>query len=731
MIKILLSCFLTCFAYFSYAQTCSSAPVKEAVRNGSFEAGYLSGKPDSNHTFTKGSDVDFYSDLNFAGEWGGPNSNCDYGIADQYGVAKSEPIPCKYGLSNNVPYGLYLPSGVYKDHTTNTEDGFSLICDFNQIISSKRSRNGNPIVWEQELDVIPSEKYYFSFWAANYGSVSLIPQFEIDIIGVKNDVLENANGNLSSVQGSLSTKIMDWKQFSTTWNNSNLYEKVIVRIQVANAINNISTGLDFTVDDISFINSSVNVENYASKFQFDKEEISICYENGQVNLEIKDDKGIPITSGNKTITWYEGKGNTQTEITSFANQTSIVATKASIYRACIIDPLNTGKSFSTSINVTEKKLTINLEDAFLCNPSSVMLDDKLPQAGLVHTWTGQKTGSSQTILADEPGVYTVTVSLPNYPNCTATATATVTSTLPTAPVDLTYCSIIDNTILLSHPDTSKTWKWCEDGNCDTEIGNSKNSVLYNVQIPEKQTVYLVDNSIDSLGIVGPPLNKLKSLYNLSPNKKHQTYFNAQQNIFIKSVAINTCSFCQNQKINIKLIDNNQKVIQEYSRTLTKTGKQIIPIRFHVNKGDNYTLELLSDNFTATTSFGIQKYEIKDIINITGYNTNNSEGVLADWEISKSNSCAPIPVIIEEKCVISNNTEHVNNSISITPNPFENNTTISVNTKSSIIIYNVNGKVIDSFENVNEVLIGNNFTSGIYFISIQNEEGVFYEKVIKQ
>lgn len=730
MTKILLSCFLTCLAYFSYGQACSSAPVKEAVRNGSFEAGYLSGPKDNSHTFEEGGNFDFYSDLNFAGEWTGPDSPCDYGIADEYGIAKAEKTPCKHGPNNNVPYGLYLPSGIYKDHTTNTEDGFSLICDFNQKINSSKSRNGNPIIWEQELNIIPSQDYYFSFWTANYGATSITPQFEIDIIGVKNGVVDSINAELIAITGTPSG-IMEWKQFFSTWKNSNSYEKVILRMQLTNAKNNGPSGLDFAIDDISFINSSMNVENYASTFQFDKKEISICYENGQVNLELKDDKGNAINSEGKTITWYKGIGNTQNEITSFANKSSILVTEASEYRACILDPLNTGKSFNTSINVTEKKLAINLEDAFLCNPSSVMLDDKLSQSGLVHTWTGQKTGSSQTILADEPGVYTVTVSLPNYPNCTATSTSTVTSTLPTAPIDLTYCSPISNEILLSHPDTSKTWKWCKDGNCDTEIGNSKNSVLYNVQVPGNQTVYLVDSSVDSLGIVGPSLNNLTNVFLPQSGKKHHTYFNAQQNIFIESVAINTCSFCQNQNINIKLIDDNQKVIQEYSTTLTKTGKQIIPIKFNVNKGDNYTLELFSNNFTATTNNSTKLYSIKDYINITGYNTNNSEGVLADWQISKSNSCAPIPVIIEEKCVISNNTEHVNNSISITPNPFENNTTISVNTESSIIIYNVNGKVIASFENVNEVLIGNNFTSGIYFISIQNEEGVFYEKVIKQ
>ncbi len=73
----------------------------------------------------------------------------------------------------------------------------------------------------------------------------------------------------------------------------------------------------------------------------------------------------------------------------------------------------------------------------------------------------------------------------------------------------------------------------------------------------------------------------------------------------------------------------------------------------------------------------------------------------------------------------------NNNIKVSPNPFENATTISVDTPSSIVVYDVNGNIVEAFESVNEAIIGRNLTSGIYFVSIQNEKGVFHQKILKQ
>ena len=132
---------------FGFSQ-CSTVPVKEAVRNGNFELGYLPstskiGSPTTSHTSTPGGPFDFSSDLRYGGEWNGKNSTCNYSMGDQYGVGRIESPPCKNGSASGLVYGQYGGVASYKDHTTGTNKGFSLIVDFNSSSAGTIKRFGH------------------------------------------------------------------------------------------------------------------------------------------------------------------------------------------------------------------------------------------------------------------------------------------------------------------------------------------------------------------------------------------------------------------------------------------------------------------------------------------------------------------------------------------------------------------------------------------------------------
>ena len=108
---ILSFCFLLSSIY-SFSQGCNNTPVREAVRNGDFEAGYLSGTNGAKHTFTAGGDFDFYSDFGFGGQQfsgTGPGTCgcCQYGIGDRYVVARAENFTCSgTNFVDNTYWGI-------------------------------------------------------------------------------------------------------------------------------------------------------------------------------------------------------------------------------------------------------------------------------------------------------------------------------------------------------------------------------------------------------------------------------------------------------------------------------------------------------------------------------------------------------------------------------------------------------------------------------------------------
>ena len=146
---------LFCFVFYSLFSQCTTVPVKEAVRNGDFEAGYLPGStigsPINSHTYTSGGQFHFESDLKYSGQWKSPNNPCLWGMANQYGVGRVERTTNNCGAGNAIVYGRYTGANRYKDHTKGTNKGFSMFIDFNQSSGFKK-------VWAQTVDVYGSQK---------------------------------------------------------------------------------------------------------------------------------------------------------------------------------------------------------------------------------------------------------------------------------------------------------------------------------------------------------------------------------------------------------------------------------------------------------------------------------------------------------------------------------------------------------------------------------------------
>lgn len=329
------------------AQNCSTTNVKELVRNGDFEAGYLTASSDpSVHEFTDGGELDFYSDLGFAGNF--PSSSCYYGVGDKYAVGKAENYTCSgTGYLNTFPFGIsYGGEANFNDHTPGLSGaGHAFFADINSVTSSSK-HGGNPIVWEQALKVEEGVTYTFSAWAARFSisAHTLLNVIAMPIVDGSDDV----SGQVNIVSGYTSGGLVEWSKLSNDFTIGAGVDSIYLRIEVGNPEAG-SSGCDFVLDDISLINSCAVSEGISGDFMVSNDSLEICVFNGDSKrISLKDEFGSDVSAAiNRNIFWYKGSGATQVLIDSISNNFQPFMSTTGEYRMCIEED-----GYSCAVNQT-------------------------------------------------------------------------------------------------------------------------------------------------------------------------------------------------------------------------------------------------------------------------------------------------------------------------------------------------------------------------------------------
>ena len=92
-------------------------------------------------------------------------------------------------------------------------------------------------------------------------------------------------------------------------------------------------------------------------------------------------------------------------------------------------------------------------------------------------------------------------------------------------------------------------------------------------------------------------------------------------------------------------------------------------------------------------------------------------------LESSQSCVSIST------VVSGLGSSIEDQVSIYPNPFTNEVTISVDEASKVNVYNSNGILLDTFDNAKT--LGQNLDKGMYLIEVISSKGIVTKKVIKE
>ncbi|MFM7022400.1 MAG: gliding motility-associated C-terminal domain-containing protein [Flavobacteriales bacterium] len=497
---LLVIAFMSIF-HFGHSQ-CSTVPIKEAVRNGDFEQGYLPGPAAKNHVSTPGSNLDFYCDMDFLGNY--PTAPASHDIADHYAVMRAENFFFEStNFVNNTYWGVgYGGDANFKDHTTGiVHGGHALVVDLAFRTTSPKS-GGLPIAWEQTVDIAPNQKYWFSAWIANYSAAPSVPIMQVTIIpyNASDGLVDNAGIQTLPITGS-PAGVMQWTNMYSAWTPTGVYNKATIRFEFVNIAGG-STGLDVAIDDISFINTCQNVNGqnaYTANFQL-SDTVNLCRNNGSITL---DPNVVVGQQNNATIHWYSGAGNPQMEIST--GNWSQAVTSAGSYRVCIDDPDNNCAVVDNVVVIDT--LSIPLADLDLCSPSFYTLDAgfNIPNSAVsAITWNGPSgTSKVRTYDVINPGAHTVNVVSAAGLNCNFSGAFNVTSPLPNTQKNLQFRECADTTLILTMGD-GKNYNWSKNQNLTPLLDTG---TTYNLFIPNgtsgDQTIWYQSAEYTTLPNGGP------------------------------------------------------------------------------------------------------------------------------------------------------------------------------------------------------------------------------------
>ncbi|MFT6747628.1 MAG: hypothetical protein ACJAZ2_001984 [Glaciecola sp.] len=418
-------------SYQSFGQ-CSNTAYVEAVRNGDFEAGYLTGA-DTAHDFTPGGDFDFRSDLRFAGEYDSTTS-CNWAMGDQYAVARAESYTCSWtNIIDQSYWGVdYAPSTKFKDHTPGKNGkGFCLQADmYTKGLTDSTRRTA----WEQKITVFPSETYYFSMWQANFGG-GVQAVMQVTVLPILNGTIDQSAVEVL-VDSAQVDSVMVWGQFKGQWTPSKTYNEVYLRIEYLK-LDGGSTGLDVAIDDVSFKNgidiTNVNLAPIS-------ENRNACEAGAKFEINTQETSGSRYPIGNVPIYWFKGDTYIQNEITGFQNDSVVEFTETGNYRFCI--DYGGNEHYNGTISVTDG-VSISYADFNLCNNPNEVLKasayDTSQVSGYQWTLNNGAVFIQDSFVVTSPDTIYVQVLNKGPFSCAAHDTVKVSSSFFTVTDSITYC----------------------------------------------------------------------------------------------------------------------------------------------------------------------------------------------------------------------------------------------------------------------------------------------------
>ncbi|MBX9850587.1 MAG: hypothetical protein K2X86_02395 [Cytophagaceae bacterium] len=651
---------------------CTNAPVVEAVRNGDFEAGYLT-KSGAGHVFTAGGPFDFQSDLVSAPTFT-PPSMCNFSVANMYGVAKAEPgMPCTASPRQayiGTDY-INIASG-YRDHTpAMAGNGFALVADFEGYTGAKYDAAGLPCAWRQDVTIVANETYYFSAWFANYnrdaGTAAYTnPTLRFVVIPL-NPATGAIVGPRTVVGTATPTGQMNWQQFNGSW-ASTTNTRVMLLIEVEQA--NLTFANDLVIDDISFINSCVNLQSLPAAYIPDLgPDQSMCLTNGTLTLNSN-----ASTTGGTQYWWYEVTPTATTLVNGATNTPTQTINQAGTYTVCVKNGAFPGScTASSTIVVTNTMPPVTLANADICTSPNATLTASLTGASnVVYQWYKRPAsvpdpGDVQSLTTNVTGtnVYGVRVSNPSVPGCgTVTSNDASVRSFMTTPSFVSFtgdCSTSKTFNLTSTSATGNNYAWWSASTGGAQIANGQSPSITFTAAQLPATVY-VENYTSATAHV----NQSTATGNNAGGPTYgEVNFTAQQNFILVSVWVRTIAACATN-FTLSLSKNGAATGNTVTVPCNLNTWQEVFLNWPITAdGSAYRINVPAGVwFNVNSGFAATSYG--GIVNIIPA-TSGGSGAAVQWTIKTGTPCLRTPITLSCALAVeflSMNARQVNNAVSI-------------------------------------------------------------------
>lgn len=718
MKKIFSFLLVSLFAVNLEAQSCTSTNVKELVRNGDFESGYLVESSDpSIHEFVEGGEFDFYSDYSFVGNI--PNfavSGCTYGIGDKYAVGKAENFSCLgSNFTNNFYWGIsYGGDADFADHTaTENGKGYALVVDPNTISTSVKS-GGDPIVWEQKVVVTQNVSYTFSFWCARFSGNS-ITQLNLAVVPIQNGIAQEGSKSIIAA-GTPNNGFQNWKQISGSW-SSQTNDSVLIRIEIASG-NATSSGNDVIIDDISFINSCSNVASkIGNHYYLDADTIELCSAGGAIEFQLLNQNGTSYTTGlDKHISWYAGENETQVLLDSIDNKSNPIFKTSGDFRVCVEDPVN-DCAVNQSVYIKES-LDLGLSDIVLCGEYTVNITTPVKLGSRscdVPKWT-YPSGDfvyAHAIETSEVGDYYVNVGRLGSYKCKSGAGFKITSNIPVAKEDtVEFCTSAPDNIFVESLN-GEEFIWAYDSAMTDVIDTIAAFWLPEAEEDAFDVYFKRVESSTQLGV----LSNDTSTHNSVGVVTNDIFEILTDNIILEEAFIKFASW----EVGCSGLGST------FDSYIVFDGPTYDSIPFVANCGFftklNLNVNLLQGEYTVRVKNNSNVYSSAGVfVNLDGFVTQksyaglgNEYSMLAKVKFGQENSCLPGRLYAKGKfCdTVTSIKEEKNEYLKVYPNP----TTAIVyfnKTLENIGVYSIDGGKVKEFSGKSEIDLSG-LEKGLYLI----------------